>query len=92
MSISKLKEILDEIDYPVLMEIVDCCWFRDDYPCVYWNSDDNLNELEVGDGNTYSSETIGTGAEYGGYFVINAHTGCGETVTYFFNLSKEVKF
>ncbi len=92
MGISKLKEILEEIDYPVLMEIVESCWFRDDYPCVCWNSDDELGELEAGDGNTYSCETIGAGVEHDGYFVINAHTGCGETVTYFFNLSKEVKF
>lgn len=25
-------------------------------------------------------------------FVVNGDNGCGETITYFFNLSKEVKF
>jgi hypothetical protein len=91
MSVSELKEILDEIDYPVLMEIVDCAWRRDEWT-VEWNTDNNLDDLEGGDGDTYSVEIFEGNAEYDGYLVLNAHTGCGETMTYFFNLSKEVKF
>lgn len=92
MSIKKLKEILDEIDHPVYVEIVDCCWAEDGYPSVCWNTDDNEDDLENGDGNTYSIELIGGQSEYDGYRVVNGHTGCGETVTYFFNLEKEAKF
>ena len=91
MSIKKLQKILDEIDYTVLMEIVDHAWRRDEYR-VEWNTDNNLDDLEGGDGDTYSVEMYESTAEYDGYLVVNAHTGCGETVTYFFNLSKEVKF
>jgi len=47
MSVSKLKEILDEIDYPVLMEIIDCAWRRDEWT-VEWNTDNNLDDLEGG--------------------------------------------
>lgn len=91
MSIKKLQKILDEIDYPVLVEIIDCAWRRDEYT-VEWNTDNNLDDLEGGDGDTYSLETYEGTAEYDGYLVLNAHTGCGETMTHFFNLSKEVKF
>jgi len=91
MSVSKLKEILGDIDYPVLMDIVDCAWRRDEYT-VEWNTDNNLDDLEGGDGDTYSVEIFEGNAEYDGHLVVNAHTGCGETMTYFFNLSKEVKF
>ena len=93
MSINKLKEILDEIDYPVLMEIVDYSWCRDGtyyyYSC---NDEDNPEDLENEDGNTYSTEAFEGWVEHGGYLVVNGNNGCGQTITYFFNLSKEVKF
>lgn len=91
MSIKKLKEILDEINYPVYVEVVDCIWAAD---CIeaYWNTDDNMEDFKNGDGYSYSVEIRGEPSEYDGYKVINADTGCGETVTYFFNLEKEIKF
>lgn len=88
MSVSKLKEILDEIQYPILVEIVDHEWFKDSYPSICWNTKGDFDDLS----NTFSVETIGSGTNYDGYFIINAYSGCGEAVTYFFNLSKEVKF
>lgn len=91
MSVKKLQKILGEIDYPVLVEIVDCVWQRDEYT-VEWNTTNNLDDLKEGDGCTYSVELYEDTGEYDGYLVANAHTGCGETTTYFFNLSKEVKF
>jgi hypothetical protein len=90
MSVSKLKEILLEIDHPVYIDIIDSCWYID-YFDIAWNTDDNEEDLENGDGNTYSVETKGAHSEYDGYLVVNADTGCGETVTYFFNLEREVK-
>jgi hypothetical protein len=93
MSINKLKEILDAIDYPVLMEIVDCSWCRDHTNYYFsWNDEDNPEDLENEDGNTYSMEAFEGCFEYGGYLVVNGNNGCGQTITYFFNLDKEVKF
>lgn len=93
MSIKKLQKILAEIDYPVLMEIVGCVWCRDDADCYFqWNDGNNLEDLENLDGDTYSMEAFEGCYEYKGYLVVNGHNGCGETITYFFNLSKEVKF
>ena len=92
MSIKKLQEILDEFDYPVLMEIVDYSWTRcDDNGYFSWNSSDNLEDLENVDGDTYSVETFEGFSEYDGYVVVNAHDGCGQTITYFFNKEKEIK-
>lgn len=93
MSVSKLKEILDEIDYPVLMEIVDCIWCHEEGEYeIYWNTENILVDLEDHDGDTYSTEAFEGTYEYNGYLVVNGHNGCGQTITYFFNLSKEVKF
>lgn len=91
MSVKKLQKILDEIDYPIMVEIVDCLWTRQ-YPEVMWNVNDNKVDVEERDGETYSCEMRCGTIEYDGYLVVNGDTGCGETVTYFFNLSKEVKF
>ena len=93
MSVSKLKEILDEIDYPVLMEIVDCCWYQDTGNNYFqWNGEDSLEDLEDEDGETYSMQGFDGTYSYNGYLVANGDNGCGQTITYFFNLSKEVKF
>lgn len=79
MSVKNLKEIIDAIDIPI------------DDDVVYWNTDDNKDDLENWDGDTYSAEIIGAPTEYDGYYVVNANTGCGETVTYLFNLEKEIE-
>ena len=91
MSIKKLRKILGEIDYPVMIEVVDCMWTQTP-DVVMWNVYDNKEDLECVDGETYSCEMRCGTVEYDGYLVVNGDTGCGETVTYFFNLSKEVKF
>lgn len=91
MSVNKLKEIIELIDIPIYLGVIDNAWYADGFD-IHWNTDDNEDDLENGDENTYSVETIGAPTEYDGYYVVNASTGCGETVTYFFNLSKEVKF
>lgn len=93
MSIKKLKEILDEIDYPVLMEIVDCAWYVEDGGWdFHWNTENNTQDLEDGEGDTFSMEAIEGSTRYDSYFVVNGHNGCGQTITYMFNLEKEVKF
>ena len=93
MSVKKLQKILDEIDYPVLMEIIDTCWCREEGENdFFWNTDNILVDLEDRDGDTYSTEAFEGWDEFDGYLVVNGHNGCGQTITYFFNLSKEVKF
>ena len=93
MSVKKLQKILDEIDYLVLMEIVDCAWCREEGEYdFFWNTENILVDLEDRDGNTYSTEAFEGWDEFDGYLVVNGHNGCGQTITYFFNLSKEVKF
>jgi hypothetical protein len=93
MSVSKLKEILEGIDYPVLMEFVDCAWCREEGEYdFFWNTEESLADLEDRDGDTYSTEAFEGWVEYDGYLVVNGNNGCGQTITYFFNLSKEVKF
>ena len=92
MSIQKLKEVLDEIDYPVLMEIVDSVWSRNGDDEIYWNEDDNMDDLESQDGNTYSAEPFEGSFEYDGFLIVNGNNGCGQTITYMFNLDKEVEF
>lgn len=91
MSVKSLKEILQNIDHPVYVEVIDSYWTENGFE-IHWNTDDDEDDLENGDGNTYSVESIGAQSEYDGYRVVNDDTGCGETVTYFFNLEKEVKF
>lgn len=91
MSVKVLKEVLEEIDLAVMMEVIDCIWQRGGFD-FSWNTDDDEDALENGEGNTYSVEVRGGVTEYDGHLVINADTGCGETVTYLFNLEKEVKF
>lgn len=91
MSVKNLQKILDEIDYPVMVEVVDCVWCLDGFD-FNWNTDDDQDDLENGDGNTYSMEMFEGCYEYQGYTVVNGHNGGGQTITYFFNLSKEVKF
>jgi len=91
MSVKKLQKILDEIDYPVMVEVVDCIWANMGV-AIYWNTDDNKSALEYLLGETFGLEVTTSETTYDGYLVVNGDTGCGETVTYFFNLSKEVKF
>lgn len=92
MSIKKLQKILDEIDYPVLMEFVDCAWCREEGENDFFWNEESLADLEDRDGETYSTEAFEGWDEFDGYLMVNGHNGCGETITYFFNLSKEVKF
>ena len=91
MSIKALKKIIDEINLPLMVEIIEDIWYQS---CegVTWNTDNFKEDLENGDDNTYSVEVRGDSEKYDGYLVVNGDNGCGETITYFFNLSKEVKF
>lgn len=88
MSVAKLFEIITEIDYYVNVEIVDCVWYQSGGSFM-WNTDGIVSDLIEGDGNTYSGESTMRGKVYDGYYVVNLDNGCGDTLTYFFDLSKE---
>lgn len=90
MSVKALGEILDKIEYPVNVEIIDHIWYRE-YGNFIWNTDDNEEHLLEEDGDTYSVEANMGDEEYDGYIVVNGDNGCGDTITFFFNKSKEVK-
>lgn len=91
MDIEKLVEILDEIDYPVLIEVdLESIWHIDGND-VTWNSDGNRNDLEEGEGDTYSGYLPEGYHVQGDYLVCNVDTQCGQWVTHIFSIYKEVK-
>lgn len=91
MSVLSLKRFITAVGYPVNIEVIEDFWYRDSYG-IGWNTDGNLEDLEDGNGNTYSMEYESQGKDFEGYFVVNGNDGCGNTVTYLFNLDKEVSF
>ena len=90
-SIETLKKIFDEIDYPCYVEFVDCIWKFVDDSNIYYNTDDSTEDLENEDGNTYDLYIREGSCKYDNYLIVNGDDGCGNTITYFFNLEKEIK-
>lgn len=92
MNIQNLIEYLNEIDYPILMEVnLDSIWYLDGDEYIHWNEDGNHTDLEEEQGETYSGELPEGYKRQGGYLIANVNTGCGQRVTRVFALSKEVK-
>lgn len=90
MSITKLKNIIEGIPYNILIDFVEHPWFRGDFE-ILWNKDNNIDDLKNGEGNTFQVEYYRDGVEHEGYFIVNVDNGCGEMITTFFNMDKEVK-
>lgn len=89
-SIELLKSIFERIDYPCHIEFVDTVWAISlDSSEILYNTDDDEDDLENQNGETYSVSLREGWVKHDGYLVANCDTGCGDTVTYFFNLSKE---
>lgn len=84
-----LKSIFNKIDYPCCVQFVDTIWTSDYESEIYYNTDDSEEDLENQDGETYSVELREGWLKHNGYLIANCDTGCGDTVTYFFNLEKE---
>jgi hypothetical protein len=87
--IEQLKELLSDMEYPSMMEVVDAAWFRDNEE-FHWNTDHNVEDLYNGDGNTYSGYQTESYTEWEGYLVVNLDTLVGYWMTYLFPLDKEV--
>ena len=91
-SIKTLKKIFDEIDYSCYVEFVDCIWmFMNDGDEIYYNTDDSVEDLENEDGNTYNLYIREGSHKHDNYLIVNGDDSCGNTITYFFNLEKEIK-
>lgn len=91
MNVEKLVEILDEINYPVLMEVdLESIWRIEDNE-ITWNSEGDRNDLEDGEGETYNGYLPEGFHVQGDYLVCNVDTQCGQWVTRIFSVYKEVK-
>lgn len=79
--IEAIKQLLDQLDYPVLFEIVDCVhWCHDGDSFMWADNDSNIYSAESREGYViWESHTIG-----------NGDTCCGPWVTYCFHNDKEL--
>ena len=85
----QLKKLLESIDYPHLMDVIDHLWYING-DSVKWNSDNNLKALAYEEGNTYGGWLPEGVAEWEDYTVANYDTGCGQWVTLLLNNEKQV--
>jgi len=90
MSVAKLKEVIESCPVEMNVEVIDHFWFRTQNE-IRWNTGNCVEDLDDRDGETYSVEYYHGTEEWDGYLVVpNANDGCGNTVTMFFNLKKEI--
>lgn len=87
--VEQLKRLLTDMDYQPMIEVLNCSWYRSDNDFT-WNTDDNLDDLHNGDGNTYSGYEVEGAAIFDNHVVVNLDTQMGYWVTHLFPLSKEV--
>lgn len=88
--VETLFKVMKGVDYPVLLEKVDCIWMRVN-DSIIWNTDNDEDDLLNQDGNTYDGYAPEGFVEYKGYLVCNIDGGIGTLVTMFFELNKEIK-
>ena len=85
-------EFLAEIqrEYPnILVEYQDAIWYIEDGE-VWWNTEDNLQDLTEGVGQSYSARITEGRTTIGNYVIMNADTMTGTWVTSIFPLIKNV--
>ena len=85
----QLKELLEDVNYPHLMQVIDNNWFIDKDE-VGWNTEDNLLDLCNQEGETYGGELPEGVGEWEGHTVANYDTGCGQWITLLLNNEKQV--
>ena len=86
----QLKELLESIEYPILIDMIENMWYISD-DTVYWNTDDNKADLLDGEGKTYCGYLPEGVGEWCGYTVANHDTQCGQWVTLLLNNEKQLK-
>lgn len=91
--LSDLKELVEEIKEKdgicLSLDFIHHTWARSEFD-IYWNTDDNLEELLNGEGNTYSVERRSELQTTGDYLCVTGDNGCGEQYSCMFYLPMEV--
>jgi hypothetical protein len=88
--LNEIKSLLDKIEFPTYLEVYDkAMWYEKDGE-VYLNSDQDLEDLLLGDGNTYSFEIKGHIYFQDDAQFFNVNDGCGETITLVLNVGNEI--
>lgn len=92
----KVKEILTSLgeelpDYPILIDVHDCIFTVGvNGNNLYYNTDNNIEDLFNGDGNTYGGYLPEGYKENAKYLVANIDTQCGQWITEIFDVTKRV--
>lgn len=74
-------------------DLIEDIWYRPYQDEIYWNGDNNKEDLESGDGETYGIEAYrGPLYEDEDYLLILGNNGCGDNSYYLFLKEKEVSF
>jgi hypothetical protein len=87
----KLKEALEEIPFPMMVDFVEDMWMQEGER-FRWNSDNSLEDLKNDDANTYGAYSMEGIVDYEGYRIINGDMQQGFWITLFFNLDKEIEW
>lgn len=93
MNMINFIELLNELNnhHLTMMEYQDSVWsFHSCDNSVSWNTENNKEDMENGDGETYGGEVFDGITKIGGYTLMNVDNGCGERVTMIFNNDKEI--
>lgn len=89
--VEQLKQILEEMDYAGMMDVIDNCWMFEDRYAVRWNTDNNITDLLDGEGETYMGYITEGTTMFENYEVMNVDTEQGYWQTLLFNKDSEVK-
>lgn len=78
----EISEFLDDIDYPILMQIYDVEWCIDDGGYINWVDEGDVYNASITDGEDETSD----------YIICNADNEQGSDLTYIFPLSKRLTY
>jgi len=70
-------------------DYTDCYWYKDSCG-VYWNADNEIDQLFHGDDDTYFMEVYGRSTERDGYVFYTLFDGCGNKVQAIFDKRREI--
>lgn len=65
-------------------------WFVHNNGAVSWNSENNIEDLIEGDGQTYTEESYGESVEIDGYVLFTLGDSCGGQGQVIFNLNNKI--
>jgi hypothetical protein len=76
----QLRSLVSDVNYPLTLELVSDIWSFN-ASGVYWNEDNNLDDMLTGDGGTYTCEYHEGWHKQDGCYFFNCDNGCGDTIT-----------